>query len=237
MSGRDDDPTAPPSDPGPPDPPREDPALGEALGRAIKVIRTAQDVGRRDLAERAGLSYSYLAEIENGRKQASSSAQQAIASALGIPVSELIAAAEGMAEQIAEERAGSSGDTLTIARSLAVEPLAFEDDATRYSSSGARARQLRWMRGARNRPVPVFEEKLGDTAALRRSLPMSSSMGRLDDILEERTLTASEPTGERSELPAQQLHAIAIQLMELLGELSEEDRERVLDLARRLAGR
>jgi transcriptional regulator with XRE-family HTH domain len=237
MSGRDDDPSAPPSDPGAPDPPREDPALGEALGRAIKVIRTAQDVGRRDLAERAGLSYSYLAEIENGRKQASSSAQQAIASALGIPVSELIAAAEGMAEQIVEGRATSSGDALTIARSLAIEPLAFEDDAPRYSSSGARARQLRWMRGARNRPTSDFDAKLGDATSLRRSLPTSSSMDRSADTITDRTRSVSEPTDERGERPAQQLHAITIQLMELLGELSEEDRERVLDLARRLAGR
>lgn len=225
MTSRDDDPT------GAPDPAREDPALGEALGRAIKVIRTAQDLGRRDLADRAGLSYSYLAEIENGRKQASSSAQQAIAGALGIPVSELIAAAEGMAEQIVEGRA-SSGEALTIARSLAFEPLAFEDDTTRYPSSGARARQLRWMRGARNRPMPEFDEKHGEAAALHRRFTGSEqAYGKSSFAALER---ATEPTDERS---AQQLHAITLQLMELLGELSEEDRERVLDLARRLAGR
>ena len=50
----------------------EDP-IGEGLGRAIRVLRTARDLGRRELAERAGLSYSYLAEIENGDKSGAQS--------------------------------------------------------------------------------------------------------------------------------------------------------------------
>ena len=66
----------------------------EAIGRAIKVFRTGRDISRRDLAERAGLSYSYLSEIENGTKQPSSKALSAIAEALDLPSYELMAAAE-----------------------------------------------------------------------------------------------------------------------------------------------
>lgn len=65
-----------------------------ALGRAIKVFRTGLGMGRRQLAAAAGLSYSYVTEIENGKKQASAAAQKAIAAALGLSVSRLLAAAE-----------------------------------------------------------------------------------------------------------------------------------------------
>ena len=66
----------------------------EALGRAIKVLRTAHGLGRRELAELAGLSYSYLTEIENGTKQPSSKVLRTIGEALSVPASELMQTAE-----------------------------------------------------------------------------------------------------------------------------------------------
>ena len=80
----------------------------EALGRAIKVLRTAHGLGRRELAESATLSYSYLTEIENGTKQVSSRILQAIADALGVPVSELIQAAEAWGADSSRPVEGSS---------------------------------------------------------------------------------------------------------------------------------
>ena len=41
------------------------------LGRAIRVRRETLDLKRRDLALRAGLSYPYVSEIENGNKEPS----------------------------------------------------------------------------------------------------------------------------------------------------------------------
>ena len=70
------------------------PAFAEALGRTIKVVRTDRGIDRRDLAEAAGISYSYLTEIENGNKPPSSSVLEPIARALGLRMSELIQAAE-----------------------------------------------------------------------------------------------------------------------------------------------
>ena len=49
---------------------RYPPGFAEALGRTIKVIRTDQGIERRELAERAGISYSYITEIENGQQAA-----------------------------------------------------------------------------------------------------------------------------------------------------------------------
>lgn len=73
---------------------RSDPDLYAFLGRAIKVERTARGMDRRALAERSGISYPYLSEIENGSKRPSSQAVFAIAEALGIGPSELMALAE-----------------------------------------------------------------------------------------------------------------------------------------------
>ena len=81
----------PPEKPG-----RRQPTYYETLGRAIKVVRTEQGVERRELAENAGISYSYLAEIENGNKPPSSDVLLAIAHALGLRPSELHSAAESL---------------------------------------------------------------------------------------------------------------------------------------------
>lgn len=80
------------------------PEFGRALGRTIKVMRTEQGFGRRELAERAGISYSYVTEIENGDKPASSKVLAMIAGALGVRLHELIAEAETRADRFELER-------------------------------------------------------------------------------------------------------------------------------------
>lgn len=72
----------------------EDPRYYEALGRAIKVARTQQDLSRKTLAERAGVSYAYLSDIETGRGRPSSKALMAVAGALGRSPAELLQEAE-----------------------------------------------------------------------------------------------------------------------------------------------
>ena len=74
--------------------PSDEGTRAEALGRTIKLYRTAWDISRRDLAERSGLSYSYLAEIENGAKSPSSKALHLIATALGMSPADLLKASE-----------------------------------------------------------------------------------------------------------------------------------------------
>lgn len=68
-----------------------------AVGRAIRVIRTEHGMTRKGLAERSGLSYPYISEIETGKKSPSSKALRSIADAIGIPPHELLAAAETLA--------------------------------------------------------------------------------------------------------------------------------------------
>ncbi len=72
---------------------------GEPLGRAIKVLRTEQGVGRKELAEAAGISYSYLAEIENGVKPPSSKVLMLLADALGLRPQDLFVTADSLGER------------------------------------------------------------------------------------------------------------------------------------------
>ena len=71
-----------------------EPAYYEALGRAIKVARTELGLSRKELAAKAQISYPYVADIESGRGRLSSSALLAVARALGMSPSELMARAE-----------------------------------------------------------------------------------------------------------------------------------------------
>jgi transcriptional regulator with XRE-family HTH domain len=73
---------------------KEDPAFYEALGRAIKVARTELGLDRKDLAERANVSYAYLSDIETGRGRPGSRSLLAIAEALGRSAAELMHEAE-----------------------------------------------------------------------------------------------------------------------------------------------
>lgn len=65
-----------------------------ALGRTIKVLRTDRALERKELADRAGISYSHLASIETGQKQPSPQVLTAIADALGIASHELLESVE-----------------------------------------------------------------------------------------------------------------------------------------------
>ncbi len=71
-----------------------DPAFYESVGKAIELSRRYQDKSRRDLARASGISYSYLSEIETGRKGPSAEALLAIANALGLTPSQLLGEAE-----------------------------------------------------------------------------------------------------------------------------------------------
>lgn len=141
--------------PDPGDPP-EGSAFALALGRAIKVLRTLQGIDRKDLADRAGLSYSYLAEIENGKKSPSASAQKAIADALGLLVGDLHVHAKKLLYEI---RSDASEERSRLGVSASMQP---RRSAERLSSadlppsSGARARSLRWLE--RLRPVALGED-------------------------------------------------------------------------------
>ena len=74
------------------------PQAPTSLGTAIKLRRIELEMSRRDLAQTAGLSYPYVAELENGTKPGSQGALAAIAAALDLRLSELLAWSDDLEE-------------------------------------------------------------------------------------------------------------------------------------------
>lgn len=69
------------------------------LGKAIELRRIELGLKRRELAERARLSYPYISEIENGVKEPSAKALRQIAEALDMKVATLAALSERIEER------------------------------------------------------------------------------------------------------------------------------------------
>ena len=116
--------------------------LAEALGHTIKVLRTDQQLGRRDLAEKAKISYSYITMIENGDKPPSPSVLGPIAQALGMRMTDLLAIAEERMETRHEER------TPIAAEEASTQRPPQDSRPPRPSSTGAYAMQPS-LRGSR----------------------------------------------------------------------------------------
>lgn len=163
---------------------RADPEQAVRLGRAIQVLRTELGLSRTELADRAGLSYSYLSEIENGKKQTSAKTLFVLAEVLGVTPSELMAAAERRVRR-------APGDAM----------------------SG-----------------PGFEEDGPGAEGIRIGAPPPSAAAR------PRWFGTRRPP-HRAVREDGALQAQRDELVELLDRLSPEDRELLLDFARRLGRR
>ena len=67
-----------------------------AFGLAVRRRRTAIGMSQERLAETAGLERAYVSALERGRRNPTLLTQQKIAVALGVPLRQLIAEAEGI---------------------------------------------------------------------------------------------------------------------------------------------
>ncbi|MBS1196101.1 MAG: DNA-binding protein [Actinobacteria bacterium] len=171
----------------------ERPEFYEALGRTIQVVRTDQGLDRKDLADRAGISYSYLAAIENGKKPPSSKVLFAIAGALGLLSHELLASVENRVRR---------------QRQPAVAPLRFAAPSARQA----------WFHAA--------SPGSGRVAPQRASADWAG-YGDLSPT--------PRPSGAPSSAVPYSTAGFLMELERLNPLLSDEDRDLVLGLARRLA--
>ncbi len=188
--------------------------MAAAVGRAIQVVRTDRGWSRKDFAERTGLSYSFLSEIENGVKEPSSRTFALISTALDVAPGALLYDAERRLTEVEDDRSPS-------------EPSAAlrEEPGPRIQRS---RRVLDWLAGP-----------LARRSSSEDSEPSAASAQRsLADTRGERTL----PTHFEAQLhlPEPDSSGVSVDqflasLLPLLSELSPDDRELVLDLARRLA--
>jgi transcriptional regulator with XRE-family HTH domain len=60
------------------------------MGARIRRLRKGKDMSQADLAKRAGLTRVYVTRLEAGRQDPSLSTINALAKALGVPVSDLL---------------------------------------------------------------------------------------------------------------------------------------------------
>jgi len=84
--------------------PSSDPAFLAAYGAVVRQVREELGLDRKELAEAAGISYSYLSAIESGQKLPSATVQTSLAASLGVSASDLLARANGELEVQPEER-------------------------------------------------------------------------------------------------------------------------------------
>jgi transcriptional regulator with XRE-family HTH domain len=68
------------------------------LGEALRLIRVFHDLNKSQVAERVGLSKSYVTELERGDKKVTLEVLEKYASAFNIPVSSLMLFAERVAQ-------------------------------------------------------------------------------------------------------------------------------------------
>jgi transcriptional regulator with XRE-family HTH domain len=171
-------------DPKDPERPQETSSFAEGLARALKVLRTARDLSRGDLAEGAGLSYSYLANIEKGRRSPSPQVLEALAGALGMPTSELIEQAETW--QLPPHQAGELSERTQAVANRMRGPARDEMRlalSSPESSAGPGPHSARAGRGILNR---LFGEAETPHESLPRSAPPieRQSSGRYDSAFE-----------------------------------------------------
>jgi transcriptional regulator with XRE-family HTH domain len=182
------------------------------MGRAIQVVRTDRGWSRKDLAERTGLSYSFLSEIENGVKTPSSRTFAVIATALDVAPGALLYDAERRLVEIDSE----SGNETLPSRTRKLSTTSVGDDSGPRIERSRRV--LDWLSGPLARRS---SEDSTPTEALR--MPPEAQL---------MALRSDEP-----DTSAESATQFLDSLLPLLGGLSPEDRELVLDLARRLAQR
>jgi len=90
--------------------------IAQAVGQAIRVTRQARGLSLERLAELAGLSLTYVGEIERGKKDASLRTLVKIARALKIPLGVLVAPLEAEEEGVSKQELLQLLDPLLKAR-------------------------------------------------------------------------------------------------------------------------
>lgn len=130
------------------------------LGKAIELRRIELGLKRRELAERARLSYPYISEIENGVKEPSAKALRQIAEALDMKVATLAALSERIEERPA------SGTLLMSTPEPLQDSMALDDGARQYvgTADASGARQVLRLSAEQHR-ADAFDEQIRDAVS------------------------------------------------------------------------
>ena len=126
---------------------RSDPEFLAAYGAGIRQRRAELGLARKELAEQAGISYSYLSSIESGQKLPSDSVLFGLARALELSPADLLARANDMVLAESSSRSaestsrsdGFSSPEASFARTAGSEPPALDLSSSDLSASGTAA--------------------------------------------------------------------------------------------------
>ena len=95
------------------------------LGKTIRIIRQAKNLGLQSLAKESGISVPFLSLVENGGRQPSLDVLRRIAHALKIPSEALVLAAMGPTTDL------TSSDPATASITKTVDDLMYAEDRLR----------------------------------------------------------------------------------------------------------
>ena len=126
---------------------RSDPEFLAAYGAVVRQRRAELGLARKELAERARISYSYLSSIESGQKLPSESVLTMLAVALELSPADLLARANDMVLSESSSRSAEStsrsdrfsSPEASFARTPGSEPPALDLSSSDLSASGTAA--------------------------------------------------------------------------------------------------
>ena len=96
----------------------------EAFGEYLRGLRKRAGLSQRELAEQAGIDFTYLSKIENGRVDPpAEETMRALARALGADADELLARARKMPRELKQLVAQGSPEKAMLLRRSAQTPM------------------------------------------------------------------------------------------------------------------
>ena len=96
----------------------------EAFGEYLRGLRKRAGLSQRDLAQRAGIDFTYLSKIENGRVDPpAEETMRALAHAVGADADELLARARKMPRDLKQLVAQGSPEKAMLLRRIAQTPM------------------------------------------------------------------------------------------------------------------
>ncbi len=174
-----------------------DPAFLAAYGEVISDLRMHKRLDRKELAEAAGISYSYLSAIESGQKLPSASVQEMLAEALDVTPHALLA--------VANDVMASSSDPAEMSRQSSPSPVAGEMRANRaVSTSSSLSDPDVWISpsGALAELGALLEHLSPEDTAMVLAMARRLAEASPDQRSLQRERTSREPRGKESRTEA-----------------------------------
>lgn len=200
---------------------------------AVQQLRLQRGLSRHELAERSGVSYSYLCEVERGAKRPSADVLAKLAEALGMKPSELVSFAEATAVASMPPPATKPvvGVKPDVAEYVSGPGFPLEDTDQHFAQ---------WEKPWSRKPGPYLVRP-----PARSGVPRADKFRNLPRVFQHWVYSPKAPSPEEFETILQlwselrsrlrYVHPEMARLLDAIGELEPADVHTLLQLAERLA--